>query len=57
MQEYSIRKLSVDDYASYYPLINEFRKTEFTEGEFKEYINTLPSNIEIYVLVIENEIV
>lgn len=46
----TIRLLRREDYVQYYPLIREFRETQFTEDEFKEYIDTLPSNIHIYVL-------
>lgn len=43
------RKLASTDYVEYYRLINEFRPTTFTEQHFIEYIRTLPSNIEIWV--------
>lgn len=46
----SIRYLTREDYHQYYPLINEFRQTTFTEEEFKQYMDSLPSNIYIYVL-------
>jgi GNAT superfamily N-acetyltransferase len=49
-----IRKLTVDDYARYYPLINEFRPTVFTEEEFRTYVSSLPSTMEIWVIE-ENE--
>lgn len=52
-----IRRLSNVDYEQYYPLINEFRQTTFTEQEFKDYMNTLPQNIHIYVLVENNRLV
>lgn len=54
---YSIRLLNKDDYLQYYPLINEFRQTVFSEEQFREYIETLPSNIHIYVLVYKEKIV
>ena len=50
MTNYNIRILTKNDYTNYYPLINSFRHTEFTEEEFQEYMNTLPSNMEIWVI-------
>lgn len=46
----SFRHLSPNDYSQYYPLINSFRKTSFTEEQFRTFVNTLPSNLEIWVL-------
>jgi glucosamine-phosphate N-acetyltransferase len=46
----SIRQLTENDYIQYYPLINEFRQTSFTEEEFKTYMKEKPSNLEIWVL-------
>jgi hypothetical protein len=46
----SFRLLSTNDYQQYYPLINSFRTTSFTEEQFKTFVNTLPSNMEIWVL-------
>ena len=45
-----MRALTRNDYAAYFPLINQFRATRFTEYEFKAYMDTLPSNIEIWVI-------
>ncbi len=53
----TIRKLTRSDYEQYYPLINEFRATSFTKEDFEQYIDALPSNISIYVLVVEDQIV
>jgi predicted GNAT family N-acyltransferase len=44
------RKISKTDYLSYYTLINQFRETVFNQAEFNTYIDTLPSNIEIWVI-------
>jgi GNAT superfamily N-acetyltransferase len=52
-----LRKLTRSDYDQYYPLINEFRETSFTKEEFEQYMDTLPSNMSIYVLVVEDQIV
>jgi GNAT superfamily N-acetyltransferase len=54
---YSIRLLNKDDYLQYYPLINEFRQTLFSEEQFRNYMETLPSTIHIYVLVDNEKIV
>jgi predicted GNAT family N-acyltransferase len=45
-----MRRLTRDDYVKYYPLIREFRDTVFSEEEFQTYIDSLPGNIEIWVL-------
>jgi GNAT superfamily N-acetyltransferase len=52
-----MRTLTRNDYAAYFPLINEFRHTQFTEYEFKAYMDTLPSNIEIWVIEDGNRLV
>jgi glucosamine-phosphate N-acetyltransferase len=52
-----MRKLTRDDYDTYYPLINEFRKTTFSREQFITYIDTLPSNMELYVIELENELI
>lgn len=44
------RKVTKTDYVSYYTLINQFRETMFSKEDFDIYIDTLPSNIEIWVL-------
>jgi GNAT superfamily N-acetyltransferase len=44
-----MRLLTRNDYAAYFPLINEFRDTQFTESEFRVYMDALPPNIEIWV--------
>lgn len=54
---HSIRLLQNTDFERYYPLINEFRATTFTESEFIEYMNALPSNIHIWVIEYEGKLV
>lgn len=54
---YTIRLLSRDDYKDYLPLIQDFRPTEFTEAEYKDFMDTLPPNMNIYVLVDDTQIV
>lgn len=45
-----MRRLTRNDYAKYYPLIREFRETVFSEEEFQTYMDSLPSNLEIWVI-------
>ena len=52
-----IRLLNATDYDQYYPLINEFRSTVFSEKQFVDYMTNLPSNIEIWALEKDNQIV
>jgi GNAT superfamily N-acetyltransferase len=54
---YQIRSLTRDDFKQYYPLINEFRETSFTEEEFQRFVDELPSNMSICVMVVEDKIV
>lgn len=54
---YNIRKLCINDYDQYYPLINEFRKTEFTNDQFIEFLNNIPNNINIWVILDNNIII
>jgi GNAT superfamily N-acetyltransferase len=51
------RLLNESDYINYYPLINEFRATIFTEEEFKAFLKDKPNNIEIWILEKDNKIV
>jgi hypothetical protein len=53
----SYRLLTRNDYLEYFPLINEFRKTEFSEAQFQDYIDTLPSNIYIWVIIMNDSII
>jgi len=52
-----IQLLNKNDYDKYYPLINEFRQTCFTEEEFKQFLEELPSNINIWVMEYEEKLV
>jgi GNAT superfamily N-acetyltransferase len=52
-----IRLLEKTDYHQYYLLINEFRQTSFNKEEFCHYLDKLPSNIHIYVLIESNRII
>lgn len=52
-----LRKITVDDYEKYYPLINEFRPTVFTEQEFRTYVSSLPPTMEIWVMEDDNSII
>lgn len=54
---YSIREITSDDYAQYYPLIQEFRGTTFTEHEFREFVAALGPYIHIYVLLLDSRII
>jgi GNAT superfamily N-acetyltransferase len=54
---YVIRLLQNTDYVKYYPLINEFRATTFTESEFIEYMNALSSNIHIWIIEYDGKLV
>lgn len=53
----NFRLLTKDDYSSYWPLINSFRQTSFTEQQFQDFLHTLPSNMEIWVLEKESQLV
>jgi glucosamine-phosphate N-acetyltransferase len=50
------RELTTSDYSRYYPLINDFRPTSFTEEQFTETFNSLSPHIKIYVLEDNNEL-
>jgi GNAT superfamily N-acetyltransferase len=52
-----IRLLSREDYKEYIPLIKEFRPTELTESEFINFIDTLPPNMKIHVILHDMHIV
>lgn len=52
-----MRPLTRNDYAAYYPLIRQFRDTEFSEAEFQQYMDALPSSITIWVLEEDNELI
>jgi len=50
---YTIRRLDIKDYDRYLPLINEFRSTIFSKDDFTDFLNSLPKNIQIWI--IEND--
>jgi len=52
----SIRRLTVDDYNEFLPLINEFRSTMFTQEEFVEQLKNIEKNSEIYVAEFDNKL-
>ena len=45
-----IRKLTFDDYNTFFPLINEFRPTEFTYEQFVITLSTILKSGEIWVI-------
>ena len=53
----NIRKLNYDDYSQYYSLINDFRKTKFTEQEFICTLKNIETNSEIWVIELNNELI
>jgi GNAT superfamily N-acetyltransferase len=52
-----IRKVTDNDYESYFALINQFRPTTFSKIEFQNYVQSLPSTMEIWVIEEENELI
>ena len=48
--DHEIRKLNKTDYDSYLELINDFKKTSFTEEEFIETLTNIKKNSEIWVI-------
>ena len=53
----TFRLLTKNDYSLYLPLINNFRKTNFSEQQFQTFLQTLPSNIEIWVFEKNSQLV
>jgi GNAT superfamily N-acetyltransferase len=51
------RTLKATDYAAYYPLIKEFRETEFTEAQFVDFVGQLDARHQIYVLCLNGMII
>jgi glucosamine-phosphate N-acetyltransferase len=45
-----IRKLTHDDYNLFFPLINQFRPTTFTEEQYKSTLSTILQSSEIWVV-------
>ncbi len=54
--EYNIRELNYSDYNNYLELINDFRKTYFTEQDFINILDNL-YNIKIYVIEKDSKLV
>ena len=50
---YRFRRLDIEDYDRYLPLINDFRSTIFSKDDFTNFLNSLPINIQIWI--IEND--
>ncbi len=47
---YILRRLEISDYELFYPLINEFRKTDFTKEEFEETLIYMNQYSDIWVV-------
>jgi N-acetylglutamate synthase-like GNAT family acetyltransferase len=52
-----MRRLTREDYNTYYPLINEFRPTNISRESFEHFMDELPSNIQIWILEDNNRII
>jgi glucosamine-phosphate N-acetyltransferase len=52
-----IRKLRIHDYDSFYPLINDFRSTEFTKEKFIEIFNEIHKSSEIWVIEEDSKLI
>lgn len=50
-----LKKLQYSDYDQFHLLINDFRKTNFTLSQFKEFLDT-EKNTEIYVIESNNKL-
>ena len=54
----TIRRLSANDYSKFYPLINEFRETSFTENEFRyTFIDMNYLTHQVWVIEENNEFI
>lgn len=49
MESIILRKLTENDYVEFYPLINDFRQTQFTENDFKNILQYIQNFGEIWV--------
>ena len=56
-ENYLIRPLNENDYEQYLILINEFKKTNFTEELFIEILQKINNNSTIYVIELNKELV
>ncbi len=57
MESIILRKLTENDYVEFYPLINEFRHTEFTENDFKNTLQYINNFGEIWVAEYNGELI
>lgn len=57
MNDYTIRKLNINDYEKYLYLINQFRPTTFTNETYKNILNKIESNSTIWVVDYNNELI
>jgi glucosamine-phosphate N-acetyltransferase len=55
--DFCIRLLTKNDYQKYLPLINEFRKTDFTENQFIETLDVINKSSEIWIIEKDNELI
>jgi glucosamine-phosphate N-acetyltransferase len=56
-EKYLIRQLNEKDYEQYLMLINEFKKTNFTEEIFIETLQKINNNSTIYVIEFNKELI
>jgi len=57
MDSLIFRKLNVNDYESFFPLINDFRNTSFTREEFVETLTQIEKSSDIWVLEKEGSLI
>ena len=54
---FTIRKLTIDDYERYIIMINEFRETYFTKKQFIDTLNCINGNSEIWIIENNDDII
>jgi glucosamine-phosphate N-acetyltransferase len=57
MTDYTIRKLTINDYEKYLYLINQFRATTFTKETYKNILSKIENNSTIWVIDYNNELI
>jgi glucosamine-phosphate N-acetyltransferase len=57
MNDYTIRKLNINDYEKYLYLINQFRPTTFTNETYKNILGKIENNSTIWVVDYNNELI
>jgi glucosamine-phosphate N-acetyltransferase len=57
MNDYTIRKLNINDYEKYLYLINQFRATTFTNETYKNILGKIENNSTIWVVDYNNELI